>query len=62
MKKFLSILLAVLMLAVMLPVTAMADEVNYVTLELTYGSKVSNEAIAAAKVMYENVQYLQGRQ
>ena len=57
MKKFLSILLAVLMLAVMLPVTAMADEVNYVTLELTYGSKVSNEAIAAAKVMYENVQY-----
>ena len=57
MKKFLSILLAILMLAVMLPVTAMADEVNYVTLELTYGSNVSNEAIAAAKAMYENKQY-----
>ena len=57
MKRFLSILLAVLMLAVMLPVTAMADEVNYVTLELTYGSNVSDEDIAAAKVMYENVQY-----
>ena len=57
MKKFLSILLAILMLAVMLPVTAMAEEVNYVTLELTYGSKVSAEAIAAAKAMYENEQY-----
>ena len=57
MKRFLSILLAILMLAVMLPVTAMADEVNYVTLELTYGSNVSNEAIAAAKAMYENRQY-----
>ena len=57
MKKFLSILLAVLMLAVMLPVTAMAEEVNYVTLELTYGSNVSAEAIAAAKAMYENKQY-----
>ena len=45
------------MLAVMLPVTAMAEEVNYVTLELTYGSNVSNEAIAAAKVMYENKPY-----
>ena len=57
MKKFLSILLAILMLAVMLPVTAMAEEVNYVTLELTYGSNVSAEAIAAAKAMYENKQY-----
>ena len=57
MKRFLSILLAILMLAVMLPVTAMAEEVNYVTLELTYGSNVSNEAIAAAKVMYENKPY-----
>ena len=57
MKKFLSVALAFLMLAVMLPVTAMADEVNYVTLELTYGSNVSNEAIAAAKAMYENKQY-----
>ena len=57
MKRFLSILLAILMLAVMLPVTAMAEEVNYVTLELTYGSKVSAEAIAAAKAMYENEQY-----
>ena len=57
MKKFLSILLAILMLAVMLPVTAMAEEVNYVTLELTYGSNVSTEAIAAAKAMYENKPY-----
>ena len=57
MKRFLSILLAILMLAVMLPVTAMAEEVNYVTLELTYGSNVSAEAIAAAKAMYENKQY-----
>jgi len=57
MKKFLSLALAVLMLAVMLPTTALADEVNYVTLELTYGSNVSDEAIAAAKAMYENKQY-----
>ena len=57
MKKFLSLALAVLMLAVMLPTTALADEVNYVTLELTYGSNVSAEAIAAAKAMYENKQY-----
>ena len=57
MKKFLSVALAFLMLAVMLPVTAMAEEVNYVTLELTYGSNVSAEAIAAAKAMYENKQY-----
>ena len=57
MKKLLSVVLAILMLAVMLPVTAMAEEVNYVTLELTYGSNVSNEAIAAAKAVYENKQY-----
>ena len=57
MKKLLSVALAFLMLAVMLPVTAMANEVNYVTLELTYGSNVSDEAIAAAKAMYENKQY-----
>ena len=57
MKRFLSILLAILMLAVMLPVTAMAEEVNYVTLELTYGSNVSDEDIAAAKAVYENKQY-----
>ena len=57
MKKFLSLALAVLMLAVMLPTTALADEVNYVTLELTYGSNVSAEAIAAAKAMYENKPY-----
>ena len=57
MKKLLSVVLALLMLAVMLPTTALADEVNYVTLELTYGSNVSDEAIAAAKAMYENKQY-----
>ena len=57
MKRFLSILLAILMLAVMLPVSAMAEEVNHVTLELTYGDNVSAEAIADAKAMYENEQY-----
>ena len=57
MKKFLSVALAFLMLAVMLPTTALADGVNYVTLELTYGSNVSDEAIAAAKAMYENKPY-----
>ena len=57
MKRFLSILLAILMLAVMLPVVAMAEEVNYVTLELTYGGNVSDEDIADAKAMYENKQY-----
>lgn len=57
MKKLLSVALAFLMLAVMLPTTALADGVNYVTLELTYGSNVSAEAIAAAKAMYENKQY-----
>ncbi len=57
MKKLLSLALAFLMLAVMLPVTAMAEEVNYVTLELTYGSNVSDEDIAAAKAVYENKQY-----
>ena len=57
MKKFLSVVLAFLMLAVMLPVTAMASETDYVTIELTYGSKVSDEAIATAKAMYENKQY-----
>ena len=57
MKKFLSVALAFLMLAVMLPTTALADGVNYVTLELTYGSNVTAEAIAAAKAKYEHEQY-----
>ena len=57
MKKFLSLALAVLMLAVMLPVTAMASETDYVTIELTYGSNVSAEDVTAAKAMYENVKY-----
>ena len=57
MKKLLSVVLALLMLAVMLPTTALADGVNYVTLELTYGSNVTAEAIAAAKAKYEHEQY-----
>ena len=57
MKRFLSILLALLMLAVMLPVTAMASETDYVTIELSYGSNVSAEDVTAAKAMYENVKY-----
>ena len=57
MKKLLSVVLALLMLAVMLPVTAMASETDYVTIELSYGSNVSAEDVTAAKAMYENVKY-----
>ena len=57
MKKFFSLLLALLMLAVMLPVTAMADENNYVTMELVYGANVSADDVTAAKAMYENTKY-----
>ncbi len=51
MKRFLSILLAILMLAVMLPVTAMAAD-GYVTVTITYNGEFSNnhqEAVTAAK-------------
>ena len=46
----------------LLPTAALADEgaaepENYVTLELTYGSSVTGESIAAAKTMYEGKKY-----
>ena len=34
-----------------------ADENNYVTVELTYGSNVSAEDVAAAKALYEGTKY-----
>lgn len=34
-----------------------ADENNYVTVELTYGSNVSGEDVAAAKALYEGTKY-----
>ena len=46
----------------LLPTAVLADEgaaepENYVTLELTYGSSVTGESIAAAKTMYEGKKY-----
>ena len=35
-----------------------ADENNYVTVELTYGSNVSAEDVAAAKALYEGTKYV----
>lgn len=52
MKRFLSILLAVLMLAVMLPVTAMADDANYCTIEGANGQ--FDTLTAAAKAWRES--------
>ena len=53
-----SIILAAAMLLSLLPVTALAvDEKNYVTLELTYGDNVSDDAEAAARQVYEDVKY-----
>ena len=52
MKRFLSILLAVLMLAVMLPVTAMADDANYCTIEGVNGQ--FDTLTAAAKAWRES--------
>lgn len=48
MKRFLSILLAILMLAVMLPVTAMADDANYCTIEGVNGQFDTLTAAAKA--------------
>lgn len=52
MKRFLSILLAILMLAVMLPVTAMADDANYCTIEGVNGQ--FDTLTAAAKAWRES--------
>ena len=40
MKKLLSVVLALLMLAVMLPVVAMADDANYCTIEVSMASSI----------------------
>ena len=54
MKKLLSVVLALLMLAVMLPVTAMADEANYCTIEGVEGK--FDTLTAAAKAWRESKQ------
>ena len=54
MKKILSLVLALLMLAVMLPVTAMADEANYCTIEGVEGK--FDTLTAAAKAWRESKQ------
>ena len=59
MKKFLSVALAFLMLAVMLPVTAMAAE-GYVTVTITYNSDFSStntEKVAAAEAIIKDKHY-----
>ena len=59
MKKFLSILLAILMLAVMLPVTAMAVD-GYVTVTITYNEEFSSahaDAVTAAEAAINGQQY-----
>ena len=52
MKKLLSLALAILMLAVMLPVTAMADDANYCTIEGVKGK--FDTLTAAAKAWRES--------
>ena len=59
MKKFLSVALAFLMLAVMLPVTAMAAD-GYVTVTITYNGKFSSaqaDAVTAAEATINGQQY-----
>ena len=59
MKKFLSLALALLMLAVMLPVTAMADA-GYVTVTITYNGSFSSahaEAVTAAEAAINGQHY-----
>ena len=56
MKKLLATILALVM-ALGLCSVSWADENNYVTVELTYGSNVSAEDVAAAKVLYEGTKY-----
>ena len=56
MKKLLATILA-LVVALGLCSVSWADENNYVTVELTYGSNVSAEDVAAAKALYEGTKY-----
>ena len=56
MKKLLATILALVM-ALGLCSVSWADENNYVTVELTYGSNVSAEDVTAAKELYANKKY-----
>ena len=56
MKKLLATILA-LVVALGLCSVSWADENNYVTVELTYGSNGSAEDVAAAKALYEGTKY-----
>jgi hypothetical protein len=56
MKKLLATILALVM-ALGLCSVSWADENNYVTVELTYGSNVSGEDVTAAKGIYANKKY-----
>ena len=56
MKKLLATILALVM-ALGLCSVSWADENNYVTIELTYGSNVSDEDVATAKNIYANKKY-----
>ena len=56
MKKLLATILALVM-ALGLCSVSWADENNYVTVELIYGSNVSAEDVAAAKALYEGTKY-----
>ena len=56
MKKLLATILA-LVVALGLCSVSWADENNYVIVELTYGSNVSAEDVAAAKALYEGTKY-----
>ena len=60
-KRILASLMAVCLIAGLLPTMALAVEgesdENYVTLELTYGSNVTEEDQSAAKSQYENKKY-----
>lgn len=60
MKKLLATILALVMALVMalgLCSVSWADENNYVTVELTYGSNVSSEDVTTAKNIYANKKY-----
>ncbi len=60
-RKLLSILLCLAMALSLLPTAALAEgtgaTADFVTLELTYGSNVTAEQVAAAKAMYEGKKY-----
>ncbi|MBU5457871.1 S-layer homology domain-containing protein [Oscillibacter sp. MSJ-31] len=60
-RKLLSVLLCLAMALSLLPTAALAEgtgaTADFVTLELTYGSNVTAEQVAAAKAMYEGKKY-----